>query len=321
MRKKYRRHAILQTFNGVKPGDIGVRLALYFLRKTVLNMEAEEATGENTVLLPPDTTTASASYTVICNEFLKALGRTEIEQPMICFNICACAQLWRYQHYLLPRWEWGVNKIVCFGLGSFRNVKDNGGPFDNATAERERTYRDAIRDAALLSNLNTRKMDRHDALQAMLRHIAAIEMASMMTFCSSKRGVEHHLIKHYFKKLSIMQDMVWTVEGISEKKIKKLEKSPPTAGYGGDEDLTDIPVYFHDPEYTEEDKDALECLSEIMEIAHLPPIQVVDEAYSIIDEHTLVYAVDPDFPVRSMVMATAKPAAMIWRDHGINPDM
>ncbi|KAK4134557.1 hypothetical protein BT67DRAFT_297419 [Trichocladium antarcticum] len=194
----------------------------------------------------------------------------------------------------------GMGCQQCFGLGSFRNVKDNGGPFDNTTAEREHTYRDA----ALLSDLNTRKMDRHDALQAMLRHIAAIEMASMMTFCSSNRGVEH-----------LMQNMVWTAEGISEKKIKKLEKSPPTAGYGGDEDLTDIPVYFHDPEYTEGDKDALECLSESMEIAHLPPIQVVDEAYSIIDEHTLVYAVDPDFPVRSMVMATAKPAAMIWRDH------
>lgn len=342
MKKKYRRYPFSQTFDGLRLEDIGVKLALYFARDripdpmvkewearsttTEVNQEITNRANELISLYasPRCTSASLASPHTICQEFLKVLGRTEVEQPAMCSRICACAQFWRYQHYLLPLWSWGIKKIVCFGLGSFRNVKDNGGPFDST--DPESTYREGIGNPTLVSEFNAREVDSHDALQAMLRHVAAIEMASMVKFCSSKRGVEHQLLKEYFKKLTIIQDMPGSLEDISEKDVKKLEKLPPTAGYGGDKDFIDIPIYFHDPDYTEQDRDALARLSEVFEMAHLPPIKVIDaaqqEGYPLVDEHTLVYAVDPDFPVRSIILGGAKqPAAMIWRDHGIKPEM
>lgn len=38
--------------------------------------------------------------------------------------MCICAQFWRYQHYFLPLWDWGVTKLVGYNLGSFRGVQD-----------------------------------------------------------------------------------------------------------------------------------------------------------------------------------------------------
>ncbi|KAL1843086.1 hypothetical protein VTJ49DRAFT_3221 [Mycothermus thermophilus] len=263
-----------------------------------------ESSGQGLVLSPH----------VICQELLNVLGRKEVEQPLICQSICICAQFWRYQHYLLPLWEWGVNKIVCFNLGSLRNVEQNGGPFPNTT------YREAIRDKELVNKFNARDIDRRDALQAMLRHVAGIEMASMMKFCSSKRGIEHGLIKHYFKKLTLVQKMaLGSAAEMDEQTVKKLAKWPPTAGYGGDKDLTDIPVYFCDDEYTLEDRKALERLSEIAKLAHLPPVAVVDAAaivgHDLVDQHTLVYAIDPSFNNQDQVLER-KPAAMIWVNQG-----
>ncbi|SPQ25451.1 7bec2957-d1f4-45da-9a5a-1e3107bef734 [Thermothielavioides terrestris] len=273
--------------------------------------------------LPDDTAAARppAPATVICEEFLKVLGRSEVEQPMICQRICVCQQFWRYQHYFLPRWDWGIKKIVCFGLGSFRNVEKEGGPFP----DRPHTYRDVIRKKQLAEEFNTRALDRHDALQAMLRHVAAIEMASSMKFCSSKRGVENHLIKSYFKKLTLIQELSWSGSStkVPEKTVRELDKLPPTAGYGGDQDLIDIPVYFHDPEYSEEDKDALKRLSEIFRMAHLPPIQVVDAAEQdgelTVDEHTLVYAVCAASVPQNILRQTSIPGAMICGDLALDP--
>ncbi|KAL2257600.1 hypothetical protein VTK26DRAFT_9423 [Humicola hyalothermophila] len=334
LKEKYRRCPFTQTCDGLKPEDIGLRLALYFLREGIPDPMAPERdtfarTPEISRITARRATELTASYAllrrtspspasprVICQEFLKVLGRTEVEQPALCSNICACAQFWRYQHYFLPLWDWGIKKIVCFGLGSLGHFRDNG----------ERTYREVIRNPTLLAEFNARKVDGHDALQAMLRHIAAIEIASMVKFCSSKRGVEHQIIKHYFKKLTVVQNMPGSVGEVPEKDIKKLEKLPATAGYAGDKDFVDIPVYFHDVDYTEEDKSVFEKLSEIFEMAHLPPIKMVDaaeqEGYLLIDEHTLIYAVDPDFPLRSIILSgPLKPAAMIWKDHGISPEV
>ncbi|KAK4032880.1 hypothetical protein C8A01DRAFT_50424 [Parachaetomium inaequale] len=282
--------------------------------------------GNATDELTDNGTTSSASARVICEEFLKVLGRKEVEQPMICQNLCLCAQFWRYQHYLLPLWKQrGITKMVCFGLGSFRNVQQNGGPFPGGPSKQQHTYRAVIRDKTpLQEEFNTRPVDRHDALQAMLRHVAAVEVASMLKFCSSRRGVEHQLIKYYFKKLTAVQDLpTGGAVGIDEKTVKKLGKMPPTAGYAGDEDLVDVPVYLWDGEYAEQDRDALGRLAAVFEVAHLPPVEVVEggdvrDACRLVDEHTLVYAVDPDFPVRSMVLGRCKPGAMIWRDHAVD---
>ncbi|KAL2132453.1 hypothetical protein VTI74DRAFT_3790 [Chaetomium olivicolor] len=265
---------------------------------------------------------SSASPKVICEEFLKVLGRMEAEHPIFCKRICLCQQFYRYQHYFLPLWKWGVKKIVCFGLGSFRNVKEDGGPFEGDKADV--TYRDVIRDEALTKEFNARPVDRYDPLQTMLRHIAVIECATFLKLMASKRGVEHGLAKHYFKRMSIIQNAPGCPEEIGDKVIKKLEKMPPTAGYAGDPDLPDVPIYLHDREYTAEDREALNRLAEIFEMAHLPPVKVVDaaeqEGFQLIDEHTLVYSVDPDFPVRSIVMLSrARPTAMIWRDSTANP--
>ena len=283
-------------------------------------------------------TPVSASPKVICQEFLKVLGRKEVEQPMIWYvflhrdlmahgtdlppsqKVCACAQFWRYQHYLLPLWPWGITKVVCFGLGSFRNVQEDGGPW-TPDGGAKHTYRDVVRTSKLVDAFNARAVDRHDPLQAMLRHVAAVEMASMMKFCSSRRGIEHGLIKQYFKKLAVLQDvLLGEGEGVDEKVVKKLGKLPVTAGYAGDEDLTDVPVYLCGPGYTVEDREALGRLAELFRMAHLPPVEVLgaaeqEEGYVLVDEHTLVYSVDAEFPVRRRVLERSRPAAMIWRDH------
>jgi hypothetical protein len=84
-------------------------------------------------------------------------------------------------------------------------------------------------------------------------------------------------------------------------------------------------VYLYDPSYTEEDKEALGRLSEMFKLAHLPPVKVVDvtdqegEDSLVVDERTLVYSVDPDFLVRSLVVGKGKPAAMICRDRAERP--
>lgn len=239
-------------------------------------------------------------------------------------SLCICAQFWRYQHYLLPLWPWGITKIVCFNLGSFKNTQKNGGPFpeddDANNNNKPHTYRDVIRSKALLEQFNTRPINRHDALQTMLRHLAAIEIASMMKFCSSKRGIEHHLIKHYFKKFTAIQDLPGGC--ITDKVVAKLDKMPPTAGYAGDEGLTDIPVYLWDDGYTTEDREALRRLRGVMEAAHLPIVEVVeggvDGVCRLVDERTLVYAVDADFAaVQGKVLGGRRPAGVIWRGGGV----
>jgi hypothetical protein len=152
----------------------------------------------------------------------------------------------------------------------------------------------------------------------MLRHVAAIEIASMLKFCSSKRGIEHQLVKYYFKKLAVIAELSipWAGEKdleVSEKVTKKLGKMPPTAGYAGDKDLMDVPVYLWDPEYTGEDWEALGRLEGVFEMADLPPVRVVDvgEVGGLVDEHALVYAVDPDFGMRSVLLGGSQPAAMV----------
>ncbi|KAL2267284.1 hypothetical protein VTJ83DRAFT_4561 [Remersonia thermophila] len=264
--------------------------------------------------LDPAQVGLSASPGIICQELLKVLGREEVEQPLICRNVCICAQFWRYLHYLLPLWDRGVRKMVCFGLGSFRNVASNGGPFHGAT------YREVLRDAELVGKFNAQDLDRHDALQVMLRHVAAIELASMMKFCSSKRGIEHGLIKHHFKKLTLISKCGPGSAGqIGEPMVKKLRTLPPTANHGGDKELTDIPVYFCDDEYTVEDRQALKRLSEMAKLAHLPPVAAVAAAAvggrPLVDRHTLVYAIDASFHQRNQVLEK-KPAAMIWVRQG-----
>ena len=185
------------------------------------------------------------------------------------------------------------------------------------------TYRDVLRTPALREKFNARAVERDDPLQAMLRHVAAIEMASMLKFCGSRRGIEHDLIKQYFKKLGILQGGFSGEGEVEEKVVKKLGKMAPTAGFGGNGDLTDVPVYLCDSRYTDEDRQALGRLSELFRLAHLPPVQVVDageqEGYLIVDEHTLVYSVDADFSVRKGVLERSRPAGMIWRDH-VSPE-
>jgi hypothetical protein len=152
----------------------------------------------------------------------------------------------------------------------------------------------------------------------MLRHVAAIEIASMLKFCSSKRGIEHQLVKYYFKKLALIAKLSIPGAGeedleVSEKVTMKLGKMPPTAGYAGDKDLVDLPVYLWDPEYTDEDREALGMLRGAFEMAHLPPVRVVDvvEVGGLVDEQALVYAVDPDFGMRSVLLGGSQPAAMV----------
>ncbi|KAL2138455.1 hypothetical protein VTI28DRAFT_6760 [Corynascus sepedonium] len=293
------------------------------------------------------TITTSAPALVICQEFLKVLNRNEVEQPLICQNLCPCAQFWRYQHYLLPCWEWGIARIVCLNLGSFRNVQENGGPFRYSRAhacthrleehkKTPHTYQEVIRNKTLMTAFNTSGYSRNDPLQSMLRHVAAIEMASMLKFCSSRRGIEHEVIKYYFKKLSAIQNLASSDKTpsndgenaggkdkaemiIDEAVLENLSKMPPTAGYAGNLDLIDIPLYLWDDDYTEDDKVALGLLGRVMRLAHLPPVDVVDcvearDVWEVVDEHTLLYAVDPASVVGiEELLRRHSPAAMICR--------
>ncbi|KAH6632356.1 hypothetical protein F5144DRAFT_650199 [Chaetomium tenue] len=61
-----------------------------------------------------------------------------------------------------------------------------------------------------------------------------------------------------------------------EKKAKEKngDKLPPIAGYAGDPDLVDVPVYFCGEGYTGEDRQALAWAAEVMHLAQLPPVEV-----------------------------------------------
>ncbi|KAK4098300.1 hypothetical protein N658DRAFT_526360 [Parathielavia hyrcaniae] len=319
----------------------------------------------------PANNSSRASARVICEELLKVLSRTEVEQPMICQDLCLCAQFWRYQHYLLPLRDCqrGVTKIVCFGLGSFRHTTPNGGPFFPPPADADtdtdttntsiRTdadtdtttihmtnpqptyddyddyrYRDVIRSSTLRARFSARPVTRNDPLQAMLRHVAAVEMASGIKFCSSRRGIEHQLVKYYFQRLAAVQELLSPeMEGEGEgdkmgedvkkenkdkkeKREKKEKKLPPTAGYAGDADLVDVRVYMCDAEYTDEDRDALGRLAGVFAAAHLPPVEVVVDVVGaleggLVDERTLVYC--PVLPAReaAAVLGRSRPAAVV----------
>ncbi len=139
----------------------------------------------------------------------------------------------------------------------------------------------------------------------------------MLKFCGSRRGIEHDLIKLYFKKLGVLQGVAGDGE-VEEKVVKKLGEMAPTAGFGGDGDLVDVEVYLCGPGYTEEDREALGRLEGVFRAGHLPPVRVVGEGeregYGIVDEKTMVYCVDEDFPVSRGVLERTRPAAMIWRD-------
>ncbi|KAK3294286.1 uncharacterized protein B0H64DRAFT_400311 [Chaetomium fimeti] len=276
-------------------------------------------------------TTSSASARDICEEFLKLLSRKEVEQPLICQNLCLCAQFWRYQHYLLPRWEWGITKLVCLDLGSFRNTQPNGGPFhhhDNQNQQEPQeqqqqqqkqqhtTYGSTIRDPALRAEFNTRPLSACDALQTMLRHAAAVEVAASLALCSSGRGVEHELVKHYFKRLEgLAEEGEKEQQGKATDKDKKLSELPPMAGYAGNRDLVDVPVWFWGGGYTAEDREALKRAAGVMRVAQLPPVEVVggdvDEVCELVDGRTLVYTVGLDGAVWREVLRRCEPAAVI----------
>jgi hypothetical protein len=154
----------------------------------------------------------------------------------------------------------------------------------------------------------------------MLRHSAAIEIASGMKFLSDRRGVAHGLIKDHFTKLSLIKD-VESPNDVGEEIAKKLAKLPPTAGYAGAADLIDVPVYFADDEYTAEDVEALEKLAEIIKLAHCPPVGVMDveTAHGSVDEHTLVYAITSTSEVCNRVLQI-RPAAIICSPTGCSLD-
>ncbi|KAH6856038.1 hypothetical protein B0I37DRAFT_300823 [Chaetomium sp. MPI-CAGE-AT-0009] len=103
-------------------------------------------------------------------------------------------------------------------------------------------------------------------------------------------------------------------EGKKDKE-KKLGKLPPTAGYAGDPDLVDMPVYFCSGRYTAEDREAPALAAEVMRVAQLPPIEVVgggvDEVHRLVDGRTLVYTVGLDCGAWREVLRRCKPAAVI----------
>jgi hypothetical protein len=250
--------------------------------------------------------------------------------PLTSQNLCICAQFWRYQHYLLPLWPWGITKIVCLNLGSFRNTQPNGSPFPSPSpsggSNPPPTYRTTIRKTPLLlQNFNPRPLTRHDdALQSLLRHTAALDMASSLKFCASTRGIEHRLIKTHFAKLSAIQDLPGGF--VTDAVAGKLGRMAPTAGYAGDAGLTDVAVWFWDGGYTAGDREALGRLGGdggVLRAAHLPPVGVlggegegegVDGGWEgVVDERTLVYA-----PVGEGLvgwgdgLGGCRPGAVIW---------
>lgn len=74
-------------------------------------------------------------------------------------------------------------------------------------------------------------------------------------------------------------------------------------------------------EYTEEDQSALRLLRRVTKEAHLPPLEVADcreapSVWDIVDEHTLLYVVDPHSAIAVGQKLSgghaAGPAVMIW---------
>ncbi|KAK4144533.1 uncharacterized protein C8A04DRAFT_11395 [Dichotomopilus funicola] len=284
---------------------------------------------------------SSASPDVICAELLKVLSRLEVEQPMICQNTCLCPHFFLFQHYLLPLWDWGVTKIVCLNLGSLRHLDygnkpqaDDGTPAAN---RRVALRRQNALEATLLrprARFNARPLDLLDPLQTMLRHVAALEVASTLKLFGCSRGVEHGLVREYLKKTGLVRD--WCLAGmgmgVEDGCVKKLKKLPATAGYGGDGDMVDVPVYFWDGEsYTEEDREALRRLAGVLKLGHLPLVEVVEggleEVWKVVDEKTLVYTVgvgSGSVRMEEMLARGVKPVALVWgdvnRSDGFNDD-
>lgn len=169
----------------------------------------------------------------------------------------------------------------------------------------------------------------------MLRHAAAVEVAAALTLCGSRRGIEHGLVKVWFKRLG---GLVGKGEGEGEgegvvkgvvkgddngggkeeeekAKEKKADKLPPIAGYAGDPDLVDVPVYFCGEGYTAEDRQVLALAAEFMHTAQLPIVKVVeggvDEVCRLVDDRTLVYTVGLDGGAWTDVLRQCHPAAVI----------
>ncbi|KAK3898958.1 hypothetical protein C8A05DRAFT_37429 [Staphylotrichum tortipilum] len=217
---------------------------------------------------PSGAASAHASAEVIYQEFLKVLARMEPEQASICTKICACGHLYRYQHYYLPCWEWGVKKMVCLNMGSLRHVRENGGPFPPSattvtatTSRKEPSYRAVLRDEALRDRLKALPLSLNDPLQSMLRHMAALDVAMALTICGAPGGVEYERVKTHFKRLCAINDG-------DEGQVKKLGKKPKMEGGW-------VEVWYAGG-YTATEREALEKVGQVLEGAGAGALRVVE---------------------------------------------
>ncbi|KAK4159217.1 hypothetical protein QBC43DRAFT_362184 [Cladorrhinum sp. PSN259] len=257
---------------------------------------------------------------VIAEEFFRVLGRHEALQNIFCDNTCICPQFTQGMHLILPRWNWGVAKIVCFGLGSFKHVEEDG--FSKVApslpyAEVPLTTADSL-------VFNKSPMKRNDPVQAMVRHIAALDMAAALRICSNERGIEHAVSKGFARILmKVVEVEGWgSLQEGSEgwkKFVDKIQKAYDKFEKKGEirTDLPEVPIHFCDPGYTERDEGVFKILNTVLRLVWRQSIHMVDmkQACELVDSRTLVYCVDADFPVRTDVLRKSMPVAMIWRGH------
>ncbi|KAK4221811.1 hypothetical protein QBC38DRAFT_504573 [Podospora fimiseda] len=244
---------------------------------------------------PPENNTYPG---IIAQEFFGVLGRHEALQNIFCDNTCLCPQFTQGMHLILPCWDWGVNKIICFGLGSFKNVVQNG------LSKVPPLLPNAEVPLTTLNSLifNKSPLDRNDPVQVMIRHIAALDIVAALRIGSNPKGIEHAVAKGFSRILTkVVEQKGWASlkEGSKEWKIfvGKIKE-----------------VYDN---YTERDKEVFKVLDWMLKIVWEHPVRVVGikEAYGLVDSRTLVYTVDLDFPVRTSVLTKGTPVAMVWRGH------
>ncbi|KAK3986555.1 hypothetical protein QBC44DRAFT_402483 [Cladorrhinum sp. PSN332] len=265
-------------------------------------------------------TTPEAPPRVIAEEFFRVLGRHEALQNIFCDNTCLCPQFTQGMHLILPRWNWGVTRIVCFGLGSFKNVQQNG--ISKVSPPLPYAQVPLTTQNSLIFNKSP--LDRNDPVQVMVRHIAALDIAAALRMCSNPRGIEHAVSKGFARiTMKIAEEEGWgsLQEGNKEwdRFVGKIQKAYEKLEKKGEirTDLPEVPIYFCDPGHTEKDKGIFKVLHWMLQFVWRQPVHMVsmEEAHDLIDSRTLVYTVDPDFPVRSSVLTKSTPVAMIWRSH------
>ncbi|KAK4465187.1 hypothetical protein QBC42DRAFT_314393 [Cladorrhinum samala] len=270
-------------------------------------------------------TTNVSSHKLIAEEFFRLLSRPALH-GIECSDICICQQFAKAVHLVLPRWPWGVQKVVCFGLGSWINVLPDGRTSRPYCVPYGEVYKDKGKSKAF-SREN--EFERDDALQVMFRHVAVLDILVQLRVGANPRGLEHAVGKGMCRMVNKLAEPEvkgwgnWVEGGEDWENFVEGLKRARTKLEGKGEMRRDLPrvevVFCGDEKNGDSGVDAqvyreIDRLLTIIWGQEVRFVSRVEEGLGEIDERTMVYCVDVDFPLRDMVLRRGKrPVVMVWR--------